>query len=140
MNMHEKELNVNISDIRKKIIALQKQRQDLELKLIRSRSKMEKGSIISIYTACRKGNCKCTRGEKHGPFLYLNQITRGKLIQRYVGKESDKPTVKRVNAYMDYQKTLAKVRKITKEVDSLFNLYREKLTIDHEKNIKNGKG
>jgi len=140
MNMYEKELNVNISDIRKKIITLQKQRQDLELKLIRSRSKMEKGSIISIYTACRKGNCKCTRGEKHGPFLYLNQITRGKLIQRYVGKESDKPTVKRVNAYMDYQKTLAKVRKITKEVDSLFNLYREKLTIDHEKNIKNGKG
>jgi hypothetical protein len=37
---------------------------------------------------------------------------------------------------MDYQKTLAKVRKITKEMDSLFNLYREKLTVDHEKNMK----
>ena len=129
---------MNLPEIRTKIIALQKQRQELELKLIRSRAKMLKGSIISIYTACRKGNCKCTRGDKHGPFLYLNQITRGKLKQRYVGKESDKPTVKRVTAYMDYQKTLAKVRKITKEIDSLFNLYREKLTIDHEKKPNNG--
>ena len=135
MTIHEKELNMNIADIRKKIIALQTQRQQLELKLIRARSKMEKGSIISIYTACRKGNCKCTKGEKHGPFLYLNQTTNGKLKQRYVGKESDKPTVKRVNAYMDYQKTLAKVRKITKEIDSLLNSYREQLTIDHEKNL-----
>lgn len=135
MIIHEKELNMNIPDIRKKIIALQAQRQQLELKLIRARSKMEKGSIISIYTACRKGNCKCTKGEKHGPFLYLNQTTNGKLKQRYVGKESDKPTVKRVNAYMDYQKTLAKVRKITKEMDSLLNSYREQLTIDHEKNL-----
>jgi hypothetical protein len=124
---------MNISKIRTNIIALQKRRLDLEYILIRYRKKMEPGSLIKVFTSCRKGNCKCTKGEKHGPFLYLNQKISGKYTQRYIGKESDIPTVKRVQAYMDFQDTLATLRKINKEIDSLLNLYRNTMCVTPEK-------
>jgi len=120
---------MNTSKVRANIIELQKRRLDLELILIRSRKKMEPGSLIKVFTACRKGNCKCTKGQKHGPFLYLNQKISGKYSQRYAGKDSDKNTVKRVQAYMDFQHTLAQLRKINKEIDSLLNLYRDNMSV-----------
>lgn len=120
---------MNISKIRTNILALPKRRIDLEAILINSRKKMEPGSLINIFTSCRKGNCKCTKGEKHGPFLYLNQKINNKYSQRYAGKDSDKPTVKRVRAYMDFQQTLAQLRKINKEIDSLINLYRDTMSV-----------
>ena len=119
---------MNLSQIRTRIIYLQKKRETLELKLIRNRSKMEQGSIIKKFTACRKGKCKCTKGQLHGPFLYLSQKMENKVKQRYVGKESDQKIVKRVKNYMTFQDNLAEVRKINKEFDHLFNLYRDKLT------------
>jgi len=125
---------MNTSKIRTKIIALQKRRLDLEFILIRSRKKMEPGSLVKVFTSCGKENCKCTKGQKHGPFLYLNQKIDGKYSQRYIGKESDKPTVKRVQAYMDFQDNLAVLRKINKEIDSLLNLYRNTMSVAPKKN------
>ena len=120
---------MSLSQIRKKTIELQKKREVLELKLIRQRSKMEQGSLIKKFTACRKGNCKCNKGELHGPFIYLSQKVEGKLKQRYAGKDSDKQTVEKVKRYMKYQDILADIRKINKEFDLLFNSYRDELTI-----------
>lgn len=116
---------MDLPEIRKKISLLQKERSLLENKLMQSRTKMETGSLFQIYTACRKGNCKCTHGDKHGPFLYLSQKVDGKLKQRYVGKKSDEPTVKKVKSYMQYQDKLADLRKIYGKIDTLFNQYRE---------------
>jgi hypothetical protein len=91
---------------------------------------MEKGSIVHAYKKCDRENCgKCSNGQKHGPYLYLNMRIEGRATSRYVGKESDMPIVKRARAYMSYQDTLAQVRKITSQIDSLFNLYRDQLTI-----------
>lgn len=128
---------LDIPQIRKSIIALQKRRTTLEYILIRTRKKMEAGSLIKVFTACRKGKCKCTKGEKHGPYLYLRQKITGKYRQRYAGKESDKPVVKRVRAYMDFQDTLALLRKVNKEIDSLLNLYRETMSVTSISNNKN---
>jgi hypothetical protein len=114
--------------IRQQIMGLAKERNRLERQLMTCRMPMEEGSLVETYTACRKGNCKCTRGEKHGPFLYLNQRVDGKRRLRYVGKKSDQATVRRVRAYMAYQDELAELRKVNKEIDDLFNSYREKLT------------
>jgi len=67
------------------------------------------------------------RGEKHGPFLYMSKKVKGKTVQRYVGKATDKTMVKRVRAYMEYQNNLALVRKRNREIDGLLNTYREEL-------------
>jgi len=118
---------MGLPEIRKEITVLQKNRESLELQLIRTRLSMEAGSLSSRYTSCRRGNCKCTRGEKHGPFLYLHQKVDGKMKWRYVGKASDMPIVKKVRSYMQYQDRLADLRKINKEIDALLNEYRELL-------------
>lgn len=121
---------MNLSDIKKHVVLLQQQRQQLELKLIRFRSSMEKGSVVNAYKKCDRKHCsQCSTGRKHGPYLYLNLRIDGRSTSRYVGKESDMPIVKRARAYMSYQDTLAQVRKITSQIDSLFNLYRDKLTV-----------
>jgi len=121
---------MNLPHIRKQITLLQQQRQQLELKLIRVRSAMEKGSVVRVYKPCTKEECsRCAAGLKHGPYLYLNVRIGGRPTQRYVGKKSDAPIVKRARTYMSYQDTLAQVRKITKQMDSLFNLYRDQLTL-----------
>lgn len=120
---------MNISDIRKQVTLLQQQRQQLEIKLINFRTAMEKGSLVRVYkTSPKQNDNQDNTGKKHGPYLYLNLKIEGRPTQRYVGKKSDKPRVKRVNTYIKYQQTLAQVRKITKQMDSLFNLYREILT------------
>jgi hypothetical protein len=123
---------MKLPEIRKQILSLKKKRETAELKLIRTRSKLIAGSLYKKFTACRKGNCKCTKGQLHGPFLYLSQKTNGKLKQRYAGKDTDKPMVKKVKDYMSFQETLADIRKINKEMDSLFNLYREILTVSND--------
>lgn len=121
---------MNLSNIRKQITQLQQQRQQLELKLIRVRSAMEKGSVVKVLKPCTKEECtRCSTGKKHGPYLYLNVRVDGRPTQRYIGKKSDTPIVKRARTYMDYQDTLAQVRKLTKQMDSLFNLYRDQLTV-----------
>lgn len=132
MTLQKRRSIMNLSEIRKQILFLQKKRETAELKLIRSRSKLITGSLYRKFTACRKGNCKCTKGQLHGPFLYLSKKINGKLKQRYVGKDADKPMVKKVKAYMSFQDTLADFRKINKEMDSLFNLYRETLTVKND--------
>ncbi len=126
----DKNIKTDLPSIRKQITLIQLQRQQLELKLIRVRSSMEKGSVVRVYKPCTKNECiRCATGRKHGPYLYLNVQIGGRPTQRYVGKKSDTPIVKRARTYMSYQDTLAQVRKITKQMDSLFNLYRDQLTI-----------
>jgi len=121
---------MNLSNVRKQITLLQQQRQQLELKLIRIRSAMVKGSVVRVYKPCTKEECiRCETGLKHGPYLYLNVQIGGRPTQRYIGKKSDGPIVKRARTYMSYQDILAQVRKITRQMDSLFNLYRDQLTI-----------
>ncbi len=122
---------MNLPDIRKKVVSLQKQREQLELRLIRCRSMMEQGSLINVYRTCKKETCHCTDGKKHGPYLYINYKTDDKWTKSYAGKVSDQPWVKRVRIYMEFQDTLANVRRITKEVDALFNSYRDKQTRKH---------
>jgi len=47
-----------------------------------------RASLIERFTQCGKGNCKCMRGEKHGPSYYLTvSYAKGKTRQVYVSKD-----------------------------------------------------
>jgi len=123
---------MKLPEVRSTILGLQKRRDEILLNLINFRLKMEQGSIIQKFNTCNKGNCKCTKGKPHGPFLYLSQKINDKLKLRYAGKPSDQSTIKRVQNYMKFQDSLAQFRKITKEIDSLLNLYRDSLTVTQQ--------
>lgn len=118
---------MDLARIRKKISILLVERQRLEQGLLKFRRKMVKGSLFQVYTACRKGNCRCTKGQKHGPFLYMNTYIKGKLRQRYIGKKEDRPAVEGLQRYKSFQRKLEKIRAINKRLSDLWNEYRKEL-------------
>lgn len=86
--------------------------------LLQIRGPLRMGWLHVRYTSCRKGNCKCTRGQKHGPFLYASIPVRGKTVQRYVGKSADAFLVREIKNYQDFREKLARFRKHHREVDA----------------------
>ena len=48
---------------------------------------MLRATVIERFTQCGKGNCKCMRGEKHGPAYYLTvSYAKGRTRQVYIPK------------------------------------------------------
>ena len=113
--------------LRQKLFALIDKQLRLQQALARSRDKMIQGSLFQWYTACRKGNCKCTRGEKHGPFLYAAVTVKGKTIQRYVGKQEDQGLVKKLKAYREFRKQRRDLKRINHRIEPLWEALQESL-------------
>lgn len=103
------------SSVRKTIARLLTEQSTLQSELLGTRGPLVAGSLHERFTSCRKGDCKCTRGEKHGPFLYVSRLMHGKTVQRYVGKPEDTPLVKKLERYKKFRKTVGRLR----EVDDL---------------------
>lgn len=47
-------------------------------------SQMLHGSWVERYSLCSRKNCKCHRGERHGPRHYLVVMENGRQRQKYV--------------------------------------------------------
>lgn len=45
------------------------------------------GSYVLEYISCGKPNCKCARGELHGPYWYLHRSVGGRTVKKYLGKQ-----------------------------------------------------
>ena len=57
------------------LLALRKRREGL-VKLLPPVSETLRGSLIERYLTCGNPNCKCARGQRHGPVWYLS-VTLG---------------------------------------------------------------
>ena len=95
--------------------------------VLEQRHKMTRGSVFETYTKCRKGGCKCTKGEPHGPFMYMNVIIKGKNIQKYVGKKEDQSLLKQLKQYKVFQVNLTELNRVNKKIYELFRDYRKEL-------------
>ena len=62
-------MRFDLSKARKAIGELRRERYRLEKEIVDylSRNKLIAGTPVEKYKACNKGNCRCTRGELHGP-------------------------------------------------------------------------
>ena len=85
--------------------------------LIRFRGPFVPGWLHLRYTECRKGGCKCTKGEPHGPFLYATLLLKGKKVYRYVGKPSDAALARRIKNYQEFREKLAEFRRLHREME-----------------------
>jgi hypothetical protein len=50
------------------------------------------GYVCVQYRKCGKPNCRCARGEKHGPYYYLSWREGGKQCWNYI-KKQDLPRI-----------------------------------------------
>jgi hypothetical protein len=85
-------------------------------------SLVQEGSMVhglphEVYRKCGKSNCKCTGGELHGPYNALSINKEGKQKIVMVRQSDAKDILKKSKRYKFFQQTLARIRKINKEID-----------------------
>ena len=116
--MEGKKSREKISRIRQKIFQLRKSRGTYIKELLHPKP-MVIGSLYEVYKTCSKVNCCCKKGKKHGPFPALSISIAGKRSLKMVRKEDIAVVRKRASAYQSFQQSLARIRRINKEIDVL---------------------
>jgi len=96
-------------------------------------SPMIMGSYYQVYKTCTQKNCKCRRGEKHGPFPALSWSVEGKRKMVMV-KEADAGSVQhKVGAYRQFQKNMGRIRQIMTAIDETLSQIRTLLLEEYPK-------
>ncbi len=105
----------DISSLRKNIYSLERQRKKIVNYLLNPRNMIE-GSIYTVYKKCGNKNCRCARGELHGPFNYLSRRIDGKTKLTFVRRaDQDDVEIKATN-YRKYIARIAKLNKIDRRI------------------------
>lgn len=114
---------MDLPKTRKEIKDLNLERFTFEMEMLRdlSRKKMLSGSVVKKYKACGKGDCKCTRGELHGPFYYLTYKEEGKTKMIFLRKIQWEEAIKLNDNYRRWRKSRAEVSKIGKKILKLLD-------------------
>jgi hypothetical protein len=116
--MSDSTLKEDINYLHEKLVHLNEQRTKLMFSIVHGKP-MIHGMPHEVFRKCGKKNCKCFKGRLHGPYPALSVSQRG--IKKIIMiKKDDAPTaIIKSKRYRHYQQTLAKIRKINKEIDSL---------------------
>jgi len=113
--MKDKKSREKLSRIRQKIYQLRKTRGAYIEKLLHPKP-MIIGSLYEVYKTCSKPNCCCKKGKKHGPFFALSISVEAKRSVKMVRKNDLAVVREKALVYQSFQKGLAKIRKIDKEI------------------------
>jgi hypothetical protein len=100
----------SVTYLRKKRKRLINQLREIETPLLR-------GSLIERYKRCGKSNCRCTKGQEHGPSYYLSVSMAGlRPILIYVPLEHKKAVEEALTNYREVQQMLEKLSDINREL------------------------
>lgn len=76
-----------------------------------------RASLITRFTQCGKGGCKCMQGDKHGPAYYLSvSYAKGKTRQVYVPKTLQPVTERWVRNYHQAMTLIEEISSINLEL------------------------
>lgn len=108
-----------VSRWRQRISQLRRTRGPLENRLMKPKA-MRVGSVVKQYMFCGKPSCACHQDpqKKHGPYYYLSYKEGGKSQYKYLGKATS-PAVERARTYQGFQRGMAQLGKIQREIIEL---------------------
>lgn len=109
---------IDISKIRQKLSILNKQRSKHIFSLVHGNTLVH-GLPHNVFRKCGKSNCKCATGERHGPYPALSVNKEGRQRIVMIRKADAESILEEAGRYKSFQETLAKIRKINKEIDVL---------------------
>lgn len=118
---------INLTVYRKKIHLLDKERRQYIFKLLHGKQ-MVQGIPYKIFKKCGNKNCKCNKGELHGPYPALSVCKNGKQRIVMIRKEDIMKILPEAKRYKRYQQVVAKIRKINKEIDKILEEVKHKST------------
>lgn len=112
------------SKLRSKIERLDRRRRRL-LKKLMCPEDMVAGSIYQAYKRCGNPNCRCAKGRRHGPFTSLSVTQKGKRRLIFVRRDDEAWVRTQATRYREYQKMMARVRKMNDEIFELLKKLRD---------------
>ena len=71
------------------------------------RGEIMKGSLVMRSTRCGEPGCKCAKGEKHGPYLYVSVFREGRTRSVYVPQHLEREVRRWVENYRAFKKLSA---------------------------------
>ena len=118
---------INKKVLLEKLSSLNNERTRCIYSLVQNKP-MVHGLPHEVYRKCGKPNCKCVKGEPHGPYnaLSVNKGGRHKIV---MVKQADAGTImKKSRRYKYFQKTLGRIRKINKNIDEVLEQIKAAIT------------
>jgi len=89
--------------------------------LILARDRLVKGTVVTVFKSCGNRNCKCRRGHKHGPFLYLSASVEGRTRTWHIPKGQEARIRTRAQSYKQFRTARERLVKIQQELVLLMN-------------------
>lgn len=98
------------------LLALQKRREGL-VRVLPSLSETLRGTLMERYLTCGKPDCKCSRGERHGPVWYLSvTLGQGQNSSRTLAAEQVERARRWIDNYHRIKNHLEKISDINREL------------------------
>jgi hypothetical protein len=75
-----------------------------------------KGSLLERLTVCQRPGCRCLKGEKHGPYLYVSVFDGRQSRQVYVPQRMQAQVRRWVKNYQRLSETVTKLSGLSVEL------------------------
>lgn len=110
-----------VSRCRQQVRAVQAERQTLEANLLGSEPLVE-GCLVVVRKVCGKAACRCktSRRLRHGPFLHLSLLRKGKTKTIHVPKVWEEEVKTGVEAARRFRKARQQWRVLQKQMENLW--------------------
>ena len=110
-----------ISLIRKKVHDLNKRREAVIDWVLNTKPYIA-AQVYQRYKKCGNPNCKCARGELHGPFMWIYQKKKGqKVISTTITKGKTIEAEEMAKRYSKYLSFRQEIREIDQKINELLN-------------------
>ena len=126
------DMRPGLSKARKEAGQLRRLRYRLENELLSglSRKKLVAGTPVEKYKACNKGNCKCTRGELHGPTYYISRKEGKKTKMIYIRQALWPKVEEKIKRYQRWRSLRARIVKINQEILLILDKMEKAITVN----------
>lgn len=112
-----------LSALRKKISNLNRRRLDSINRVLHTKPYIA-AQVYERYKKCGNPNCKCAKGEPHGPFLWIYQKKKGqKVVSTTVVKDKASEAKEMARRYEELLRLRQQIRETDQKVNELLNEY-----------------
>ena len=127
---------VDLSALRKKVADLNKKRTDSINRVLNAKPFIA-AQVYERMKTCGNPNCKCARGELHGPYLWIYQNKKGqKVISTTVIREKAAEAKELAERYENLLRLRQQIRETDQKINVLLNEYESNMEKEVSEYVK----
>ena len=120
----------DLSALRKQISDMNRRRLDSINRVLNTKPFIT-AQVYERYKKCGNANCKCAKGELHGPFLWIYRNKKGqKVVSTTVNKDKASEAKELAESYAKLLSLRQQIRESDKKINELLNEYESNMEKD----------